>query len=46
MSFARFRERFLSSSTGHRDLYDRIHRTASGAQRDELLVMAQRLESR
>ncbi|WLP91249.1 MULTISPECIES: hypothetical protein [Gordonia] len=52
MSFARLRERFQSpqsirpSDTTRRRLYDRIHEVAGEAQRDELLVMAQRLEKR
>lgn len=46
MSFARLRERFFSPSNHQRDLYARIARSTSGAQRDELLVMAQRLDRR
>ncbi|MGW0037190.1 hypothetical protein [Gordonia sp. NPDC003376] len=52
MSFARLRERFLSpqsirpTEATSRRLYDRIHEVAGDAQRDELLVMAQRLETR
>ncbi|AFA72978.1 hypothetical protein GPOL_c19370 [Gordonia polyisoprenivorans VH2] len=46
MSFARLRERFLPSGHNHRRLYERIALMSSGAQRDELLVMAQRHESR
>lgn len=50
MSFARLRERVLSTSTTStgdtRRLYERIARVGSKPARDELLVMAQRLEQR
>ncbi|WP_272918227.1 hypothetical protein [Gordonia sp. SID5947] len=44
MSFARIRARFVPFA--QRKLYDDIHALASSTQRDELLVMAQRAESR
>ncbi|MGC4963951.1 hypothetical protein ACPXCG_18765 [Gordonia sp. DT218] len=44
MSFARLRARFQPFS--QRKLYDDIYALASRNQRDELLVMAQRAESR
>lgn len=45
MSFARLRARVLSTSTTRR-LYAQIARVGSQSARDDLLVMAQRLEQR
>lgn len=44
MAFARLRAHFHSA--GHRALYSKIARIPSQSQRDELLIMAQRAESR
>ena len=44
MAFARLRAHFQSA--GHRSLYSKIARIPSQSQRDELLIMAQRAESR
>ena len=49
MSFARLRERVLPINTtpgNTRRLYERISQISSQPARDELLVMAQRLEQR
>lgn len=46
MSFAHLRARVLPATNKHRRLYDRILRIDSAPQRDELLVMAQRLDAR
>lgn len=45
MSFARLRARFHSSSIDRR-LYERISQVGSKPARDDLLVMAQRLDQR